>query len=260
LTPPWSQIWAFVARWYSVPLLLACWEIVSRSGLVQPRLVPSLLLIGQVFWHDLMSGVLIYHSAITLYRALGGFLMAVVAGCALGAAMARNRLVDALFEPIFSFGFPIPRIALYPIFIFIFGLGDGSKLALVFLEGMFVITLQTYQGIRAVSNTLVWAGSSMGASKRQLFWRVLLPAAMPAIFTGFRIALPVALIIVVSTEIIGESVGLGYYIEFASASFDNAKSLAGIAAVAIIGFALDRGLLWLRSRAVFWQPDIVALG
>jgi len=100
----------------------------------------------------------------------------------------------------------------------------------------------------------------MGASRWQVFWRVLAPAAMPAIFTGFRIALPVALIIVVSTEIIGESVGLGFFINYASASFDNARALAGLAAVAMIGFALDRSLIWLRRLVVFWQPDAVTLG
>jgi len=255
-----SKLGSFALRWYSILVLLAAWEIVARSGFVTPRLVPSLAVIGTVFWQDLLSGELIHHSLISLYRALGGFFLAVIAGCLLGAAMARNRLVDALAEPIFSLGFPIPRIALYPIFIFIFGLGDGSKLALVFLEGMFPITLHTYQGMRSVQNTLIWAGSSMGASERQLFWRVLIPGALPMIFTGFRIALPVALIIVVSTEIIGESVGLGYYINFAAASFDNAKSLAGILAVALIGFALDRGLIALRNRLVFWQPAMTAIG
>lgn len=250
----------FARKWYSVVLLLVAWEVVARSGLVTPRLVPSLVVIGSAFWQGLASGDLVYHSGISLFRALGGFLMSVVAGCALGAAMARNRTVHALFEPIFSFAFPIPRIALYPIFIFIFGLGHGSKLALVFLEGLFPITLHTYQGIRSVQNTLIWAGSSMGASERQLFWRVLIPAALPMIFTGLRIALPVALIVVVSTEIIGESVGLGYFINFASASFDNAKSLAGILAVAIIGFALDRGLIGLRNWLVFWQPETAAIG
>ena len=255
-----SSALAFLKRWYSILVLLAIWEAVARSGLVAPRLVPSLMVIGEAIWRALLSGDLVYHSEVTLFRALGGFALSVVAGCALGAAMARNRTVDALFEPIFSFGFPIPRIALYPILIFVFGLGDASKLALVFLEGIFPITLHTYQGIRSVQNTLVWAGSSLGANRRQLFWRVLLPAAMPMVFTGFRIALPVALIIVVSTEIIGESVGLGYFINFASASFDNAKSLAGILAVAMIGFVLDRSLIWLRNRVVFWQPEAVAIG
>jgi ABC-type nitrate/sulfonate/bicarbonate transport system permease component len=254
-----ASIVRIARRWYSILLLLALWEAIARSGLVTPRLVPSLVVIGEAFWRALVSGDLLYHSGISLFRALGGFFLAVIAGCGLGAAMARNRLVDALFEPIFSFGFPIPRIALYPIFIFIFGLGNGSKLALVFLEGMFPITLHTYQGIRSVESKLIWAGSSMGASERQLFWRVLVPAALPMIFTGFRIALPVALIIVVSTEIIGESVGLGYFINFASASFDNAKAMAGIVAVAIIGFALDRGLVWLRNRVVFWQPEAAEL-
>lgn len=254
-----ASTWRFAQRWYSIVLLLVLWEAVARSGLVTPRLVPNLVLIGAAFWKALLAGDLLYQSGISLFRALGGFILAVIGGCALGAVMARNRLVDALFEPIFSFGFPIPRIALYPIFIFIFGLGHGSKLALVFLEGLFPITLHTYQGIRSVQSKLIWAGSSMGANSRQLFWRVLIPAALPMIFTGFRIALPVALIIVVSTEIIGESQGLGYFINFAAASFDNARAMAGIAAVAIIGFTLDRSLVWLRHRIVFWQPEAAEL-
>ncbi len=253
------RLFDFARRWYSILVVLAAWEAVAHSGWVTPRLVPSLALILDALWRGLVAGDLVHHSMITLDRALAGFLLSIVAGCALGAAMARNRTIDALFEPIFSFGFPIPRIALYPIFIFIFGLGDASKIALVFLECMFPITLHTYQGIRSVENKLVWAGSSMGAKPGQLFWRVYMPAALPTIFTGFRIALPVALIIVVSTEIIGESVGLGYFINYASASFDDARALAGILAVAVIGFGLDRTLIWLRNRIVFWQKDAIDL-
>lgn len=151
----------------------------DRLGLRRrDRKAPGIL--GEAFWRALASGDLIYHGSVSLFRALGGFMM--------------------------------------------------------------------------VQNTLVWAGSSMGAGPRQLFWRVSVPAALPTIFTRFRIALPVALIIVVSTEIIGESVGLGYFINFASASFDNAKALAGIVAVAMIGFVLDRSLIWLRTGSCSGNP------
>ena len=95
--------------------------------------------------------------------------------------------------------------------------------------------------------------TTWGATQRQIFWRVLLPAAAPSIFAGMRIALPISLIVVIITEMIGESRGLGYYISYASASFEYATAFAGIAAVAIIGFTLDRLMVWLRNRVIFWE-------
>jgi ABC-type nitrate/sulfonate/bicarbonate transport system permease component len=249
----------FVGRWYSVALVLAAWELVARSGWVPRRLVPSLVDIAQAFWHALASGDLAFHAGVSLMRALTGFALALVAGFALGALMARRRAVEQAVEPTLSFFYPLPRIALYPVFIFIFGLGHASKIALVALECLFPITLHAYAGIRQADRILLWAGSSMGASASQLFWRVQVPAAAPTFFTGLRIALPLALIVVITTEIIGESVGLGYFVNYAAASFDTARSLAGLLAVAIIGFALDRTVVALRRRLVFWQRDTVPI-
>ena len=100
----------------------------------------------------------------------------------------------------------------------------------------------------------------MGASRTQLFFRVMVPAALPTLFTGLRIALPVALIVTLLTEIIGESRGLGYFITFASASFEYARAMAAFVVVAVIGFALDRGVVALRHRVVFWQKDTTPIG
>src|SRR5262249_8467763 len=158
-----------------------------------------------------VRGDLLFHSGVTLARAFVGFLLALMVGIALGALMARKRLARELIEPLFTFGYPVPKIAFYPIFIYVFGLGSGSKIVLIFLECMYQITIYAYSGIRAVERTLVWAGQSMGASERQIFWKVLMPAAGPTIFSGVRVALPVALIVVIMTELIGESVGLGFF-------------------------------------------------
>src|SRR5207244_2174210 len=114
-------------------VLAALWELLSRSGLVSARLVPNLEQIAVQLWRFTANGVLPYHAAITLERALIGFAAAILVGILIGTAMARVRWFDALFEPIFSFGYPIPKISFYPIFIFVFGLGDMSKIALVFL-------------------------------------------------------------------------------------------------------------------------------
>jgi NitT/TauT family transport system permease protein len=240
---------------YSVFVALVAYELISRSGLVSPRLIPSLVVIAEQLWRYTLNGDLPYHAGISLYRAFAGFLLAAVVGVAFGAAMARSRWVEALFEPIFSFGYPIPKISLYPIFIFVFGLGTGSKVALVFLECLYPIAIHAAAGMRATDRVLIWAAENMGASRTQLFFRVMVPAALPTLFTGLRIALPVSLIVTLLTEIIGESRGLGYFITFASASFEYGRAMAAFVVVAVIGFALDRGVVALRRRIVFWQKD-----
>jgi NitT/TauT family transport system permease protein len=248
-----AAIGRFFARYYSVFLLLAVYEAMTRFGLVPPRLLPSLVLIVEQLWRSLANGDLIYHAGITLYRATLGFALAVAAGLAIGTAMARSRFAQIVFEPIFTFGYPIPKIALYPIFIFVFGLSTESKVALVFLECLYPIAIHVEAGMRSVERPLVWAARNMGATRYQVFAKVLMPAALPTIFTGLRIALPVALIITLVTEIIGESRGLGFFVTFASASFQYARALAALLVIAAIGFLLDRALLILRDRVVFWQ-------
>lgn len=229
------------------------WEALSRSGLVSSRLMPSVVLIGQAFYEELLSGELGFHASSSLFRALTGFGLAVVVGVILGALMARNRWVDALFEPMFSLGYPVPKIALYPVFIFALGFGSPSKIALIFLECLFPIALNTYFGIKAVERKYRWSAANMGASSMQTFFKVLTPAAAPTIFTGIRVALPLSMVVVVITEMIGDSRGLGYFIAYSSASFKYPVAYAAVVAVALIGFMLDRSLIFLRNHIVFWQ-------
>ncbi len=247
-------------RYYSVVVVLAAWELLAHSGWVNPRLFPSLETIGQELWRLVESGAIYRHLWATLYRVLAGFGLAGVVGIVLGFLMARVALVDRLFEPLFSFGYPIPRVALYPVFIFVFGLGHLSKIALIFLECLYPIAINTYYGTRAVNERYVWAARNMGASGEQVFRKVILPAALPQIFAGLRIALPVALVIAILTEMIGATEGLGYLIAYASASLSRGQVFAGVAAIALIGFVLDRALGWLRRRLVFWEKESISIG
>jgi NitT/TauT family transport system permease protein len=233
--------------------LVVIWELVTRSNLVSPVLMPSLSKIALAFWRAIQNGDLVYHGAFSLGRAMTGFMGAVAIGVPLGAIMARWHVFEATFEPLFSLSYPVPKIALYPIFIFIFGLGSGSKVALVFLECLYPITINTYLGIRRVPISLIRAGENMGTHGAKLFWKVSVPAAAPEIFSGLRIALPLALLVVILAEMIGESVGLGYYISYEAASFDFATSLAAVIAVAVMGFTLDRLLVLLRRYVIFWD-------
>ncbi|MDH7794054.1 MULTISPECIES: ABC transporter permease [unclassified Beijerinckia] len=242
-----------ITRNYSIILAFALYELASRLRLVSPRLFPSLEAIFIQFWRYTLNGDLPYHAAISLMRAFIGFALAAIVGLAIGWTMARSRRAEALIEPIFSFGYPMPKIALYPIFIFVFGLGTGSKVALIFLECVYPIAIHVYAGVRATPKALIWAARNMNASPWQISTRVLLPAAAPTIFTGLRIALPVALIVTLVTEIIGESRGLGYFITFATSSFEYARALAAFLMIALIGFVLDRLLIFARDRLVFWD-------
>jgi len=250
-----ARIW----RLYPIAVVLAIWEVIAHSGLISPLLLPPIEKVAQEFWKMVLNGDLAFHGSITLQRALIGFLAAIVAGILIGTALARVRIINRILEPVFVFGYPIPKISLYPIFIFIFGFGDMSKIVLVFLECLYPITIQSMYGMRNAERVLVWAAQNAGASNMRLFWRVLVPSAAPAIFAGIRIALPISMIVTIITELIGESRGLGYVVAFASASFEPARAMAAFVAIAAIGFTFDRSLNWLRQKVIYWQADAPSL-
>ena len=239
---------------YPIAITALAWQALAHSGIVPGRLFPDLLAIGDATGDFLAAGDFWYHSQFTLYRTFAAFVLAAPAGVVIGIALARMRWVEALFEPLFTFTYPMPKIALLPIFIMIFGFGSPSKIALACVEATYPIVLSAYFGVRLTKRTLVWAAESMGASRLRIFFRVLLPSALPDILTSFRIALHVAFVVVILLEIIGDSTGLGYYITYSASSFDYAGFFAGILAIMFWGFLLDRLMIALRTRIVFWVP------
>jgi NitT/TauT family transport system permease protein len=250
----------WLMRYYSPLLLLVLWEVLARSGLVNPRLFPSLVVIAQDLWAMVERQVIFDHLAATLLRVLVGFALAAIVGVVLGFLMARFELFSHLFEPLFSFGYPVPRVALYPIFVLIFGLGHISKIALVFLECLYPITVHTYYGTRAIPILYLWSARNMGATPMQIFFRVVLPATAPSIFSGLRIALPIALVVVIIAEMVSATEGLGWLIAYASASLSRSQIFAGVAVIMAIGFVLDRLLGMVRNRVVFWEQESVSIG
>jgi NitT/TauT family transport system permease protein len=242
-------------RWYSIPLLLLVWQFAVASGLVESRLLPSLSRVCAVLTSDTANGVLPYHAAVTLGRAGVGFVLAALVGLPFAAAMARSNLIRNLFEPIFLLGYPVPKIALFPVFTYVFGIGSPSKIAFAFLECLYPIVVTVYFGLRAIPNSLLWTAENMDTPQTTMLWRVMFPAAMPAVFTGLRIALPISIIVIVLTEMIGDSRGLGYYLAVSGTRFEYANVYAAILVIGACGFLLDRALLSLRDRFVHWERD-----
>ncbi|MGH7266340.1 MAG: ABC transporter permease [Candidatus Rokuibacteriota bacterium] len=234
---------------------LVAWELLARSGRFSPILFPSLIAIGREVGLLATQGDAWTEAWRSLYRALGGFALAGVVGVLVGLSMGRSTLAAALLDPLFSGTYPVPKIALLPIFIFVLGIGSLSKVALVFLECLYPIVINTYYGTRAVNRVLVWSARNMGASPGQILRRVVLPAAAPFIFAGFRVALPIAMIVVVITEMISSADGLGYLVIYSLASLETDRMLAAVVAIAALGVGLDGLLVRLRDRLVFWEKQ-----
>jgi NitT/TauT family transport system permease protein len=250
-----AQARSLIARWYSIPLLLLVWQVAVASGFVESRLLPGPGRVWTALVTEVGNGTLVYHAGVTMSRALTGFLLAALAGIPFAAAMARSAPIRNMFEPIFFIGYPVPKIALFPVFTYIFGIGTPSKIAFTFLECLYPIVVACYFAFRGVQTRLIWTAQNCGAGRATVLRRVVLPSALPGIFSGLRVALPVAIIVVVITEMIGDSIGLGYYITIWSTRFTFANVYAAIIVIGICGLVLDQALLLLRRRAVYWQRD-----
>jgi ABC-type nitrate/sulfonate/bicarbonate transport system permease component len=239
----------------SVIVLLGLWEIFARSGAVTEFLLPPLSVVVERVWQDLLSGDLAANLGTTLYRALVGFAIAAAAGVVLGILIARNAVTRWFFDPIVSVGFPMPKIAFLPIFMLWFGLYDLSKVTMITFNAIFPVITATVAGTAGVDREILWSAKSLGASDRQLLWEIILPAAMPQILTGLQIALPVALIVGIVTEMLMGGAGLGGAMIQASRFADSPGVFAGILEIAVAGYALVRGIAVLRHRLLRWHQE-----
>lgn len=236
-----------------VGVALVAWEAASRSGLWSPLLFPSLVKIFQQLVLLFSRTELLMEAWVSLQRALGGFALAAVTGVLLGIVMGRSRFVGELLDPLFSGTYAVPKLALFPIFIFVFGIGSLSKIALVFLECLYPIVIMTYHGARDVNRALLWSAQNMGASRAAILRRVVIPATTPFIFAGFRVAVPVAMIVVVITEMISSADGLGYQVIYALSSLRTDRMLAIVIVIAALGYALDKAVVLARDRLIYWE-------
>jgi NitT/TauT family transport system permease protein len=236
-----------------VAAALALWEAAARSGLWSPLLFPSLVKIFQQLVFFFSSPLLLAEAWTSLTRALGGFALAAVSGILLGIVMGRSQLVAAILDPLFSGTYAVPKLALFPIFIFVFGIGSLSKVALVFLECLYPIVIMTYHGARDVNRALLWSAQNMGASRATILRRVVIPATTPYIFAGFRVAVPVAMIVVVITEMVSSADGLGYQVIYALSSLRTDRMLAVVVVIAALGYLLDKAVVLARDRLIYWE-------
>lgn len=231
------------------------WEIASRGGFVHPFLLPPLSEALMRLVSNAITGTLFIDLGLTLYRAVTGFAISAAIAVPLGVLMARSAPVRWFFDPLVSIGFPMPKIAFLPIFILWLDIYDTAKITMVAFSCFFVIVSASYAGTLAVDRWQVWSARSFGASERQVLTEIVLPMALPQILTGFQIALPVAMITTIVTEMLMGGRGIGGAMITAGRFADSVGVFSGIIAIALLGFAVIRTLEMIRRRILVWHAE-----
>jgi ABC-type nitrate/sulfonate/bicarbonate transport system permease component len=247
-----------IARLGPILALALAWELAARSGAFTPFMLPTLSSVLERIWDDLVGGELLLNTGVTLYRAMVGFLIGGVAGIVLGMAISRNAVANWFFDPIISVGFPMPKIAFLPVVILWLGVYDMSKITMVSVEAIFPVVTATIIGIRGVEREILWSARNMGASELELLWQIAFPAALPQIITGLQVALPIALIVAIVTEMFMGGYGLGGAMNTASRFADSRGVFAGIVEIAVIGYALVKLMAIVRRRLLLWHQEALA--
>jgi NitT/TauT family transport system permease protein len=238
--------------------MAAAYEALARSGAFPPALLPTLPAVAAALWSGIADGTLPAHAASTLWRVLAGMGLAVVLAVPLGILMGRVRAVEGFVLPLASALMPIPSLAWVPVFILWFGLGNATAVGVVLYAAVFPVLLNVWSGVRAVNPLWLRAGSAMGAGTAALFWKVMVPGALPFIIAGLRQAFVRAWIAVVGAEMLAASDwGLGWVIFDAKEFLQADRMLASLAVIGLIGLAFERLVFGTLERATVQRWGMV---
>jgi NitT/TauT family transport system permease protein len=243
---------AFV-RSIAIVAFLGTWEIVPRLGWVEPTFLPPFSVVAQALWQLLQSGELLVHIEASASRALVGFTLAIVIGVPLGLVVGWYSLLARILDPLFEIFRNTAPLALLPVFVLILGLGETSKIALVVYSCVWPVLLSTISAVRQVDPLLLRSARSMGLGPLRLFKKVVLPASVPTIFTGVRIAGAYSILVLTAAEMVGAKAGLGYLINYSQFNFQIADMYAGILALSLVGLVFNLGLVHLEAHLTAWK-------
>jgi NitT/TauT family transport system permease protein len=241
----------------SVAFLLLVWTVVSHSSFVKPGYLPTPESMWTTFLELLRDGYqgqpLSEHVEASLLRTLAGFAAGVVVGVPLGLLSGYSRRAGAMVSPIMAFIRPIPPIAFIPMAVLYFGLGEVGKIVLIFFVSFNYVQANAHAGAANFPIAYRRASESLGLTRWQTFMRIVLPGALPQIFTGLKVALALSWAVVVAAELVGAQKGLGFMISDAATLFRIPVVYIGIALIGVIGLAMNLSLNWLEAWIVHWK-------
>lgn len=234
-------------------VLLAIWELAVRRGLVSPIFLPAPSTIVAALGDLWRAGTLWQHVSQSLVRLAGGWCLGTAAGLAAGLLMGVWSLGRAVGVPFVSALFPIPKISLLPLLILWLGIGEASKIATIALGVFFPTAIAAYTAIDAVPRNLIRMAQSFGLPGGDVLRKIVLPGALPGILAGFRISTSIALILLVSAEMIGAQYGIGAFVLQAGNLMLTDQLLAGVLLISLLGLMLGAGLGRLERHLLRWR-------
>jgi NitT/TauT family transport system permease protein len=240
----------------ALPLgLLALWEVGARLAWIAPRYFPPPTRVGGVLVEQFAAGDLGTETLVTLTRLALAFALAAVPAVPLGLLMGLLRPVRAAVEPYIAFLFPVPKIALLPFLLILLGVGEPAFVLTGAISAFFQIVISTLAGVQTMDPRLLDVGRNYGARGVRLFRTIILPAALPSVFTGLRLGLGLALVAIVAVEFIAAKSGLGHLVYRHWQTLATPEMYAAFALVGALGLLLTRGLRALQARLLVWQED-----
>jgi ABC-type nitrate/sulfonate/bicarbonate transport system permease component len=241
--------------------VLGMWEFLSRTKIIDPRFWPAPTSLIDTLRDEISSGALFTNVRISLVRVLIGFVIAAVPGVIIGLAMGLYWPVRVFLMPVATAIYAIPKLAVLPLMLIVFGVGESSKIAIIVVSIFFLIVLNTMSGVMGIDPTYRDVAQNLGASRWQLFTTVAWPGALPAIFTGFRLAMGFALLVIVGTEFLDgnkrEPNGIGWYIIRSWNLLKVDDLFVGLLVVALIAWILNVLLEAIERRLLPWRAEVM---
>jgi NitT/TauT family transport system permease protein len=237
----------------AIVVLLVIWEIAPALGLVDATFLPPFSEVLGAGWDLLLNGQLFVHTQASLIRSLSGFGLAVLIAVPLGLLIGWYRPVSEILGPLLEVFRNTAALALLPVFVLLLGIGETSKISIVLYACTWPILLNTISAVRSVDPTLLKLARSMDLAAPQVFAKVILPASVPMIFTGIRLAGATSILVLVAAEMVGAKAGLGYLINASQFNFAVPQMYAGIVTISIIGVLFNQGLVALERRFTAWK-------
>jgi ABC-type nitrate/sulfonate/bicarbonate transport system permease component len=249
-----TTFWERTLPSLSVVVVLGIWQAYVEINDIPPIYLPAPLAIFQTLGEMIGDGSLFPHLFATLLRIFGGFLIASAFGILGGLLMGMSRLTRKIADPWIAALYPLPKISLIPLLVIWLGTGESYKIVISAITAFFPILMSTYAGVQQVDRGLIKAAEDLGASRRQVQTRVILPAAVPTIVAGLQLGMGVTIILVIAAEMIGgtSSLGLGGLLINAGQILETEKVFALLIVLALLGAAIMKGQEHIARRAMPW--------
>ena len=243
-------------RWTApgaVLAVLVCWEALCRTGLVSELYLPAPTAILATAWEMASGGEIAINLQASLYRILWGFAVGGVLGLGIGLVTGFSRLADAAGTPLIHALYPIPKIALLPLIILWLGIGELPKVTIIALGVFFPVVINTYSGVKNVDPLLIKVAVSYRTSRANIVRKVVLPAALPMIFAGLKLAAGTSLLLLVAAEMIAAKEGIGAMILHYGDLMLTTKLMVGVLVLSLLGLVFNRTLEWVEHRLIPWK-------